>query len=147
MNIDICEFTGGDLAPIMEVENRSFPDPWTENMFRDALDSPFQKIYVLYENGELIGYICTHVYADEGEILSLAVLPEKRRAGYGKLLLGFALEIMKKTGVTRVFLEVRKSNRPAICLYVSNGFLPVGVRKRYYRHPIEDATVMKKTLI
>jgi ribosomal-protein-alanine N-acetyltransferase len=42
-------------------------------------------------------------------------------------------------------LEVRKSNEPAINLYKSFGFRPVGVRPNYYvdeGQPPEDAIVM-----
>jgi ribosomal-protein-alanine N-acetyltransferase len=39
-------------------------------------------------------------------------------------------------------LEVRRSNAPAIALYRSLGYLPVGVRPRYYAEENEDAIVM-----
>ena len=38
-----------------------------------------------------------------------------------------------------MFLEVRVSNTPAVCLYESEGFVPVGRRKDYYEAPREDA--------
>ena len=39
-------------------------------------------------------------------------------------------------------LEVRRSNEPAINLYRSFGFRPVGVRPNYYADEGEDAIVM-----
>ena len=43
-----------------------------------------------------------------------------------------------------VFLEVRASNADAISLYRHYGFREVGVRKRFYHDPAEDAIVMKR---
>ena len=41
-------------------------------------------------------------------------------------------------------LEVRESNRPAIALYHSMGFVSVAVRRNYYSQPTEDALVFRK---
>ena len=146
MNAEISELHPDDLGELLKLERSSFSDPWTEYMFKDALESPFQTVYKLTEDGNLVGYVCIHVFDADGEILSLAVSPEKRRLGYGGKLLGFALGIMKNAGVATVFLEVRKSNIPAASLYLASGFSPVGVRKNYYRRPTEDAIVMRKDL-
>ena len=44
----------------------------------------------------------------------------------------------------RIFLEVRTDNVPAIALYESDGFVKVGVRKRYYRVSGADAYTMNR---
>jgi len=48
-----------------------------------------------------------------------------------------------------VFLEVRPSNPGAIALYLSEGFVQVGLRKGYYQAPggREDALVLKLDLL
>lgn len=45
-----------------------------------------------------------------------------------------------------VLLEVRASNDPALALYSSMGFQKVGLRRRYYSKPEEDAVLMTLTL-
>ena len=55
-------------------------------------------------------------------------------------------EFLSERGVADVYLEVRVSNTPARTLYEKLGFRAVGVRKKYYRLPVEDAVVMKKQL-
>ena len=50
-------------------------------------------------------------------------------------------------GAEEIFLEVRASNASAIGLYSSEGFETVGRRARYYVRPIEDALVMRKSLV
>ena len=49
----------------------------------------------------------------------------------------------KESGAECIFLEVRESNVPAISLYKKLGFEELGIRKKFYEHPIEDAIIMK----
>ena len=48
--------------------------------------------------------------------------------------------------VEAVYLEVRFSNTPAQKLYEKYGFEKLGLRKKYYTNPSEDAVLMKKTI-
>jgi ribosomal-protein-alanine N-acetyltransferase len=80
---------------------------------------------------------------EEAEILNLAVRQTERRKGAGKLLIQRLLTDYRETSVSRVFLEVRESNKGAICFYQGLGFRPVGSRKGYYPEPQEDALVME----
>jgi ribosomal-protein-alanine N-acetyltransferase len=79
---------------------------------------------------------------DEAEILNFAVRPAARRQGEGRALVRQALQKFAQQQVSRVFLEVRESNTVAIAFYRGLGFESVGVRKDYYRDPLEAATVM-----
>lgn len=47
--------------------------------------------------------------------------------------------------MTIFFLEVRQSNEAAKRLYEKLGYSPIGVRKRFYEKPVEDAIVMSKS--
>ena len=48
--------------------------------------------------------------------------------------------------IKKWFLEVRRSNDPAVALYKKFGFKAVGTRKNYYKTPTgrEDALIMVK---
>ncbi len=48
--------------------------------------------------------------------------------------------------VSRLFLEVRESNKGGIAFYEKHGFLKTGRRAGYYHHPDEAAIVMEKKL-
>lgn len=52
----------------------------------------------------------------------------------------------RRASAESVLLEVRASNEPALALYTSMGFRQVGLRKRYYSNPEEDAVLMTLTL-
>jgi len=49
--------------------------------------------------------------------------------------------------VRHVYLEVRESNAGARHLYQSLGFGEVTRRARYYRRPVEDAVVLRATIL
>jgi ribosomal-protein-alanine N-acetyltransferase len=52
--------------------------------------------------------------------------------------------------IASIFLEVRASNKTAIHLYESMGFIEVSLRKKYYPHPKlgrEDAILYARELI
>lgn len=81
--------------------------------------------------------------ADEAEIASVCVDPAYRRLGGGTKLLQTLLMQARLSGAQNVYLEVRASNRAAQELYRCAGFECIGVRKRYYTNPLEDAVLMR----
>ncbi len=131
-----------DLDRVMEIELASFSTPWSRGSFHNLLGRRDADLWVAEFQGNLIGYAVVWYIGYEGELGNLAVSPACRRRGLGRLLLDRALERARQRGVEKVFLEVRVSNRPAQQLYERRGFVRAGVRRRYYREPVEDALVL-----
>ena len=134
-----------DLNKIEEIERESFIDPWNVKMLSDAfLSNGF--LGLTYESdGEIIGYVFGKTVVDEAEIELIAVKSTRRKQGVGKALLAEFLSAVKLSGVTDVFLEVRRSNIAAQAMYEKAGFTYVAVREKYYGG-LEDALIMKKRL-
>lgn len=61
--------------------------------------------------------------------LSLSVMRGHRHHGWGRRLLGAALDRAAGRGVTRVSLSVEPANRAAVALYTSEGFTDVPGRE------------------
>ncbi|HEV7367029.1 MAG TPA: ribosomal protein S18-alanine N-acetyltransferase [Gemmatimonadales bacterium] len=131
-----------DAGPLVEIERRCFSDPWSENSFREALESPWTFGLVAQNAQGIGGYLIGREVAGTGEVLNLAVAPDCRRRGVARALLRAGLARLRKRRVQEVFLEVRESNQSAQALYLSSGFRPVGQRSAYYRNPKEDALVL-----
>ena len=72
--------------------------------------------------------------------------PAARRRGIGGFLLDAMIAELRTEGVLILYLEVRESNEAARSLYESRGFVAVGRRPGYYRHPVEDALVLKREI-
>ena len=93
----------------------------------------------------VIGAIAGFTASDTGEILTVATAPEYRRQGIARTLLTEFLRLIPDE-TENIALEVRQSNSAAIALYEQFGFEKKGVRKRFYRSPVEDADVMVKNI-
>lgn len=145
-NDRIIPADSGMLERISRMEREIFSDPWSVGSLENCLKNPaFTFLAAIDGQGELCGYLIGSLIAGEGEICTLAVLPERRREGIGRSLLNAFLETGKDRGCEQVFLEVRVGNSPALELYKSCGFAEYGRRKRYYRNPTEDAVLMVYT--
>ena len=146
MSFRIVPMTAAHLPQIAALEKLCFPaDPWSEGLFRDALDSPHTAILLAEgEDGAILGYAVLSVVLDEGNLDNIAVAPEARRQGVADALLG-AITGFGREHLSALMLEVRASNAPAIALYEKHGFAVVGRRKNYYDAPREDAILMTLT--
>ena len=84
--------------------------------------------------------------ADEGEISTIAVAPEFRGQGVADIMFAALKETAPKLGLATLYLDVRVSNTPARRLYEKQGFVEDGIRRRFYREPVEDAILMHYAL-
>jgi len=118
---------------------------WDEAAFSSLLTTPGVTALLAAVENDPAGLILYRLAADEGEILTLGVLPAMRGRGLGGRLLASALADMAMNGARRAFLEVAADNAPAIGLYEKHGFTRAGLRKNYYATPAGepmDALVM-----
>jgi len=89
-----------------------------------------------------VGVFSGDVVVDELQIDNLAVSERCRRKGIGRRLLNLALTVAADLGARSATLEVRSSNSSARAFYEKERFAPVGIRKRYYAHPPDDALIL-----
>jgi len=143
---DIVEMKLADIHDLMEIEQLSFPTPWSKNLFEKELHSRFSKVFLAQsrhtEDPKVLGYICLWFVFDEAHILNLACHPHCRRQNVATTLLEHCFHLFGDSGTKKVFLEVRESNHAARALYTKFGFKPIGLRRGYYTDTREDAIVM-----
>ena len=101
-----------------------------------------QSYFALFLNNEMIAYLNGFTVDSEAELNRIAVLTEHRNKGIGRYLLNEYVNFLKENGCTRLMLEVRETNHPAISLYASVGFKKDGIRKNYYTNPAENAVLL-----
>ena len=133
-----------DAPAVARLERRCFADAWSEASFREAFGPGWSFGLVLESGIEVVGYVVGRAVAGSGEILNLAVAPEQRRRGHARALLVAALAMLADRGAHECYLEVRASNVEAQALYAAFGFREAGMRKGYYRQPVEDALVLHR---
>lgn len=125
-----------DLDRIYEIELKCFPrDAYPKSLLSYYLFLAGDTSFVIEVDGRVVGYIIVLIrWGNLGHILSLAIDPEYRGRGLGRLLLKEAIERIKREKEVKVFrLEVRASNVPAIRLYKSLGFRYSFFRPNYYQ--------------
>ncbi len=141
--LDIRRLTYADLPQVIAIERRAFPTSWSLAMFVLELSKPGGVCLAARRDGVLVGYVICSRYEEVWHIMNVAVDPDRRREGTATALLR---EIIDRIGDgARVTLEVRPSNAGAIALYERFGFLPAGMRRRYYQDNGEDAVIMWRT--
>lgn len=139
-----CRFAqASDIDRISEIENNSMSCPWKKADFQEALESKHTIFSVAEENQNVVGFSILYLSAPEAELPDIVIDEKYRGVGVGETLLRFSIEAACAKGVDTVFLEVRKSNDVAKGLYRKLGFEELGVRKNFYREPVEDAICMK----
>lgn len=140
------KFDAGDLEQLLRLERQCFSHPWSEKQFNLALEQELFNVFGFKHKSLLLAYLSLYHTGEELEIFNIGVLPQLRRRGFAKRLLGLVLQIGCKMGIKYAFLEVRESNTPARELYAGFGFEQVGRRKGYYPDNGEDALVMRLDL-
>jgi ribosomal-protein-alanine N-acetyltransferase len=134
--------TLNDLADILSIEKKVFKHPWSKEQLSQELSSqPVAENHVMIAKSNMIGYIFSHVVDSDAQILNIAIDIPFQHKGYGEQLLSYFLD--QFNGDSSIHLEVRKSNFPAINLYLKFWFHETGTRKGYYSDG-EDAIIMQR---
>lgn len=124
-------------------------DPWSAEAVGKILALP-GSFGLLALGPRPVGFVLVQVAADKSEIVNIAIEPESRHQGIGRMLLSDAMEHARKAGARAIFLEVARENAAARSLYKRQGFVQVGMRPDYYlKNPIDytDALILRCKLI
>lgn len=125
-----------DLPAIVDIEKSCFDTPWNLKMLQDSYNVGTYYAVAEYE-GRIVGY--GGLYPN-GDITNIAVLKDYRGKGLGGRIVDELIKHAIKSGIDKIFLEVRVSNNSALRLYKSKGFKKIDLRKRYYENG-DDAEI------
>ena len=133
---DLFVISEGCIENIQEIytlEKQIFKDEaWTLKMLQFELsNSKISRTLIIQEARFILGYCIFRMYARECQILNFGVLPQRQQEGIASILLTKILKNLTRN--SSVFLEVKKSNFPAINLYKKHGFNIFGIRNNYYK--------------
>lgn len=138
----------GDVAEVMAIEQVSFEAGWPATAFERELSQNQMARYIVAEqvasdsSRQLAGFAGLWLMLDEAHVVTVAVLPQLRGRGIGRLLVHGLIELARDSAMSVATLECRVSNAVARSLYAGYGFYEVGLRKRYYSDNQEDAVIM-----
>jgi len=86
--------TEKDLDRVLEIDQLSFPTPWTYHCFKITL----KNIFFVIEQKEIMGYLvaCLCDLGLKAEILRIAVHPDHRGKGIARELIETMLQLLSK---------------------------------------------------
>ena len=141
---------GAEAAGVLaELHARCMDDPWSEAFLARFLaqDGAVAILARLRSDDTPVGFALLRTVADEAELLSIGVLPQRRREGIAQRLLAGCYDRCRAGAIVRLHLEVAEDNTPARQLYARAGYLPVGRRKGYYARdegdPVDALTLAR----
>ncbi|MEQ9567743.1 MAG: ribosomal protein S18-alanine N-acetyltransferase [Pseudomonadales bacterium] len=134
----------GDCAQVAKLHQQLEYSGWNKAQRLQAMEL-YPYSWVLLNNNQIQSYICYQTTVPQVELLNLGVAKEWQGQGIAFSLLKATIELLPNYAES-VFLEVRRSNSPAIGLYQKLGFSKVGERRNYYsaaNETREDALVYR----
>jgi [ribosomal protein S18]-alanine N-acetyltransferase len=135
-----------DMPEVMEIENRSYEFPWTEEEFLTCLRQR-NCIGTVYESGSLIlGFMIYELYARTLRVLNLAVAPEVRGTGVGAAMIQRLIDKLDQQKRTFIEMEIRERNLKAQLFASRSGFRAVRTLRRHYEETNEDAILFRYSL-
>jgi len=139
----IRNFLPKDLNRIIEIEKKSFAEPWPDS-YLEKLSQKYPDDFVVVEVAEkVVGYALGKLKENGmGSIKMLAIDPDYRRQGIGKELVGFLINRLKENCVKEIFLKLRTSNNVANKFYATLGFEMVKTIEKYFPNG-DDAYLMR----
>jgi ribosomal-protein-alanine N-acetyltransferase len=132
------------LRRVMEIEEGLYPRPWTHRTFvtEISLMREGARYYlVAYVGDVLVGYGGLMFSGDDAHVTNVAVDPDWQGRGVATEIMLDLVILARDRGCLAMTLEVRHTNTAAQQLYRRFGFVPAGVRKKYYENK-DDAIIM-----
>ena len=108
--------------------------------------------FVLEDNKKLVGYVFGNIFTPNRKKhcmnLAIAILQEYTGKGYETKLMNTIEEYGINNGITRLELEVAKTNKVAISLYQKAGFVDEGIKRNAFlvNGKYEDELLMAKII-
>jgi [ribosomal protein S18]-alanine N-acetyltransferase len=134
----------GDAPALWALDRACFPDPWSEDGWREELTGRDRAWRLVRAGGRPVAAAGLLLAPGAAHVLRLAVAPPWRGRGVASRLVADLIEVAARSGQPALTLEVRASNRAARSLYRRLGFVSHGRRPGYYPDG-EDAVILWRT--
>jgi ribosomal-protein-alanine N-acetyltransferase len=131
------------VRAVLRIEQQVYPRPWSASVFHTELAQVgASRIYLVAETASrVVGYAGLWFTPDGAHVTNIAVDPAWHRRQVATRLLLVLAHRARDAGAKALTLEVRTSNVAGQELYRRFGFVPAGMRRKYYEG-VEDAIVM-----
>lgn len=144
--------TEADIPAVMAMECGACLHPlhaWSEDNYRSSIKAGYWlHVRTERDTGRIVAVCVAMDGVEEVHLLNIAVDKAFHGQRIARDVLAVLYERCRTQRAASLWLEVRPTNEPARALYVSEGFIEIGLRKNYYPAPEgrEDALVMRRDI-
>jgi ribosomal-protein-alanine N-acetyltransferase len=135
-----------DFPEVLAIEQSCFEFPWKEEDFIHCLQQRNCIGMVAEYEGRVVGFMIYEVPKNRIHLLNIATTPEFRRRGVAGQMIQKLVGKLANQRRSRIVLEVRETNLPALVFFRALGFRATVVIKNFYDDMNEDAYVLQYRL-
>ena len=132
-----------DMANVLDIEEKSFEYPWSEEEFVRCLRQRNCIGMVAEHENEVVGFMIYELHKNRLHLLNFAVAAHYRRKGVGRAMIDKLASKLSLDRRNRIMLEVRETNLIAQLFFRQLGFKAVSVLREFYEDTPEDAYLMQ----
>ena len=123
------------MQRLVDIEKLSYPEELRLNREKlvEMLADPEMLVFVTEQNNNVIGIIILKLkrLSNQIRVLSLAVDPEHRGIGAGKLLFGNAIAMAKYLRLTEISIQIHQEAADFAKVLTENGFKSTKILENY----------------
>jgi ribosomal protein S18 acetylase RimI-like enzyme len=120
----VQEASAADAAAVVALwEAAGLTRPWNDPLrdFTLALDGPTSTVLIIRDEDHVGGSVMVGFDGHRGWVYYLAVAPDRRRSGLGRVLMAAAEAWLRARGAPKIQLMVRADNEAALGFYEALG--------------------------
>jgi ribosomal protein S18 acetylase RimI-like enzyme len=118
-----------DVGEVAEIAARPFAARWSRDAYAAEAERT-DSIFLVADDGKVLGYAVARVFDGEAQLLDLAVAEDGR--GTGRALWEALAAAARARGATKLTLEASALNGRALLFYKRAGAAVVGRRVKFY---------------
>lgn len=146
IDIIVADISKDIINKILELEKNN-ETLISDNQLNEYILNTNVITIIAKNDNKIVGFLIAKNLIDSIDLEYILVDKNSRNMNIGSHMLNMLFDASKKLNITKIILEVRKSNITAINLYEKNGFKIIHKREKYYKDNLEDALIMEKIII
>ena len=137
-----------DMDEVVQIEQQSFPLPWTEEEFIQTLKQRSHIGMVAEYGSTIVGFVLYELHMSRIDILNLAVHPEFRRQYVGHRMIKRLIDKLSQQRRTHLRLHICETNLAGQLFFRAQGFKALKVKRNFWKEECgaEDAYLMEYSL-
>ena len=142
--VSIKQINKEDIDLCYELDSNTI-SLWSKKQWANEFNKEGINVYGILFSDLLVGICVFQIVLDEAQLNYFVINKKFRKKGFGSNLMNYLIKKCEKLNISKLFLEVSKSNINAEKFYSRFNFSTVGIRRNYYKNG-SDALLKEKKI-